>query len=108
MPYIMSEKQKRNKVLYSKKRRSRRKYWLSKYKLALGCSRCGYNEYAGSLDFDHVDRDTKIRPVSRMTLGSLKNLIAEIRKCIVLCRNCHQIKTELNQDYMKKGIANGG
>jgi len=94
--------QKANKVQYAKKRRTRRKYWLNRYKLLKGCSRCGYNEYGGSLDFDHVERETKVRSVSRMTLGSLKKLIIEVRKCVILCRNCHQIKTELNQDYMKK------
>jgi len=97
-----TKKQKALKVIYAGKRRDRRKYWLSKYKNIKGCSRCGYNEYAGSLDFDHIDTETKVRPVSRMTLGSLKNLILEVRKCIILCKNCHQVKTELNREYMKK------
>lgn len=97
-----TKKQKEAKVQYANRRRLRRKYWLNKYKLAKGCSRCGYKEYGGSLDFDHIDRDTKIRPVSRMTLGTLKNLIVEVRKCTILCKNCHQIKTELDRDYMQK------
>tara|TARA_R100001460_G_scaffold8954_1_gene21916 strand:- start:485 stop:799 length:315 start_codon:yes stop_codon:yes gene_type:complete len=97
-----TKEQRANKVNYAKARRTRRKYWLTKYKLAKGCAWCGYKEYGGSLDFDHIDRDTKIRPVSRMTLGTLKNLILEVRKCNVLCRNCHQMKTELNRDYTNK------
>ena len=97
-----TKKQKALKVIYARKRRDRRKYWLSKYKILKGCSRCGYNEYAGSLDFDHIDTETKVRPVSRMTLSNLKNLILEVRKCIILCKNCHQVKTELNREYMKK------
>ena len=97
-----TKKQKARKVLYAAKRRDRRKHWLSNYKLAKGCSRCGYKEQAGSLDFDHVDTETKIRPVSRMTLGTIQNLILEVRKCIILCKNCHQVKTELNKEYMKK------
>ena len=97
-----TKEQRANKVDYAKARRTRRKYWLTKYKLAKGCLRCGYNEYAGSLDFDHIDTETKVRPVSRMTLGTIKNLILEVRKCVILCKNCHQVKTELNREYMKK------
>ena len=58
--------------------------------------------FAGSLDFDHINIETKIRPVSRMTLGTIENLILEVRKCVILCKNCHQVKTELNKEYMKK------
>jgi len=97
-----TKKQKARKVIYAAKRRDRRKYWLSKYKIAKGCSRCGYREHAGSLDFDHINIETKIRPVSRMTLGTIENLILEVRKCVILCKNCHQVKTELNKEYMKK------
>tara|TARA_R110000782_G_scaffold13249_4_gene39087 strand:+ start:3831 stop:4145 length:315 start_codon:yes stop_codon:yes gene_type:complete len=98
-----TKEQKARKVLYAAKRRDRRKHWLSNYKIAKGCSRCGYKEHAGSLDFDHTDTETKIRPVSRMTLGTIQNLILEVRKCVIMCKNCHQLKTELNREYMKKG-----
>ena len=38
---------------------------------------------------------TKVKPVSRLTLGSLKNLMGEVRKCQVLCKNCHAIKSSV-------------
>jgi len=44
------------------------------------------------MDFHHVDGEKS------MTLGevggaSLKRIHAEIAKCIVLCANCHRIRT---------------
>lgn len=101
MTYVRSEASKKAKVEYAKRRRTRRKHWLNKYKISKGCAWCGYRQYGGSLDFDHIDRSTKIRAVSRMTLGSLKNLMLEVRKCIILCRNCHQMKTETCGDYVR-------
>ena len=72
----------------------RRRDWLNKYKEAKGCSRCGYNENGVALDFDHIDSSIKKFNIShRLPNSTLKPLFAEIRKCRLLCANCHRIRT---------------
>ena len=74
---------------FQKRKIARRKYWLSLYKIRKGCNICGWNFFASALEFDHIDRSTKKGNVSNMTKGTLKKLINEVRKCRVLCSNCH-------------------
>lgn len=75
-------------------RKNRRRHWINLYKIARGCDICGYNREAVALHFDHIDSSQKKRAVAHMISGSLKNLIAEIRKCRMLCANCHYIETD--------------
>jgi hypothetical protein len=86
-------KQKAAKVIYAARRRDRRKHLLNVYKMKKGCAICGYNRHGCALDFDHVDASNKVAAVSRLTLGSIKKLFLEIRKCQVLCKNCHSVKS---------------
>lgn len=67
----------------------RRKYWLGRYKQAKGCELCGYDKHHAALHFDHLDMYQKIHDVSKMVKGNLSILIQEVRKCRVLCANCH-------------------
>lgn len=61
---------------------------LQEYKQTLSCSSCGETKH-WRLDFHHTN-DDKDRAVSLMIKShSWDNIIAEIKKCIVLCRNCH-------------------
>ncbi len=59
------------------------------------CSRCGYNEFIAGLDFHHKDNDKDIDVAKLLTKASQGNskqvalLDAEVKKCILLCRNCH-------------------
>jgi 5-methylcytosine-specific restriction endonuclease McrA len=57
------------------------------------CSCCGgvYPHYV--MDFDHVDPATKKMCVSKMMGHSWAQIEAEIAKCVLLCSNCHRIKT---------------
>lgn len=75
------------------KRRTRRKYWLNKYKLAVGCQLCGYKDNYNALQWDHVDPLSKVSGVATLSNSPLKTLFLEIRKCRVLCANCHSIHT---------------
>jgi len=77
------------KKLYMEKRRGRRREWLNKYKKAKGCEWCGYKMYSEALHFDHKDQTQKHREVSSMYGCKLKAIIEEVRKCRVLCANCH-------------------
>lgn len=71
----------------------RRQHWLRKYKEAKGCQYCGYNENAVALQFDHRNRRSKYKNVSDLINRRLSVLFAEIRKCRILCANCHLIRT---------------
>lgn len=53
------------------------------------CQRCGYDKYIGALDFHH--KDEKTFGISRRGLTrSLTRLREEIKKCILVCANCHR------------------
>ena len=70
----------------------RRRYWLNYVKVKCGCSICGYRNNPLALQFDHLRNKT--RQVSHMITSSLVNLFKEVRKCRVLCANCHSIHTD--------------
>ena len=74
------------------KMRAKRRDWVRTIKLASGCVRCGYNKHHAALDFHHV------RGVKKFTIGwnifrGYAALKREIKKCEVLCSNCHRIET---------------
>ena len=94
-----------NSKAYQTYRRHRRLYWLNKYKIAKGCSSCGYNSCAQALDFNHIDPSTKLFNASSGRLSlSLKNFFAEVRKCVLLCANCHREHTyKTKQFFSGKG-----
>jgi hypothetical protein len=71
----------------------RRRHWLNNYKIKKGCERCGYNTHGVALHFDHIEPPKKVDQVSKMLKGGRRKLIEEVRKCRVLCANCHAIKT---------------
>jgi hypothetical protein len=97
----------------------RRQHWLSKYKIAKGCCNCGFNSYALALDFAHLDGSEKSDVITkhgpcgsgigkmycRVSLKDreknrqyLRELMEEVRKCKVLCKNCHVQETFENRE----------
>lgn len=63
---------------------------ISKIKLEQGCCLCQYNKFASSLLFHHVDPSCKERNVSSLiNRGKIKKTEEELKKCVVLCFNCH-------------------
>ena len=101
--------------------RDRRVYWLRKIKTSIGCEKCGWNGHPIALHFAHIDPKTKHLSSTGGTHGHgidnlykricitekhkdtntryIKELIAEVRKCKILCANCHQIETFENKEY---------
>ncbi len=53
------------------------------------CQLCGYDRCLAALEFHHLDPDTKVFGVARRGANGVEALSAEIRKCILLCSNCH-------------------
>ncbi len=55
------------------------------------CSRCGYNKYAGALEFHHMDPTKKDITIAKMRLTSFSQKVkSELDKCILVCANCHR------------------
>ena len=51
---------------------------------------CGFNKYSCSLQFHHVDPNSKKTRLSQLFAGSSWfRIIQEAKKCILLCSNCH-------------------
>ena len=70
---------------------------LDRFKVFKGCSHCGYKDNPAALQFHHVDPSKKLQNVSmirRSSYSQWKVIKAEIRKCILLCSNCHSIETK--------------
>lgn len=67
------------------------KQWIDNIKLSIGCIICGYNKYANSLHFHHINPENKSFGIAKAaSQGASKEvLILEIKKCIILCANCH-------------------
>ena len=82
-------------VIYANVRKRKNKNYklIRKIKLDSGCEICGYNKHHVALDFDHLDRKTKITSVGQMVNFSWKRIQKEINKCRILCANCHRIET---------------
>ncbi len=99
-----------NNPEYQRNRRSKRQRWIQAYKVAKGCELCGYNAHAVALDFDHIDPTQKSFLISSrsMTLN-LKRLINEMRKCRILCANCHRVHTSTQNQhtYQREGKPTG-
>ena len=74
----------RNKVSREYNRRL-----LSKYKAYCGCQICREKEPV-VLDLHHIDPSIKEGDPSSFAAYSTEKLKREIRKCIVLCSNCHR------------------
>jgi hypothetical protein len=54
------------------------------------CQICGYDRYAGALQFHHLDPSEKSFALARRGLAMSIDLArAEVRKCVLLCANCH-------------------
>jgi predicted HNH restriction endonuclease len=52
------------------------------------CSVCSYDKCSSALQFHHIDPSEKEFEISESAY-SLENLIAEAKKCVLLCANCH-------------------
>ena len=81
-----------------------RKKWVDVYKASNGCSACGYNKHPSALCFDHLpEHDKHDQCKSGSKAGgmfmlyhkkySVTELITEIKKCRLLCHNCHMEQT---------------
>jgi len=67
-----------------------KKKWYT-YKATLKCANCGFSHIA-AMDFHHEDPRTKLGSVHEfVSNGQFAKAYEEMKKCIVLCANCHRI-----------------
>jgi hypothetical protein len=81
----------KDEVIERKKRRKREIWdWFRRYKSTLYCMDCGISHPA-ALQFHHRNKTEKKMAVSTLVsrASSLKQITNEIKKCDVLCVNCH-------------------
>jgi len=85
-------RRRRNAKTYraQKRRRLRRKTELV---AAAGgrCLDCGYQTSLATLEFHHLDPTTKEFGSANFD-GSLERLLVEVKKCDLLCANCHRLR----------------
>lgn len=96
-----------NRQMYldkAKRRREKIKRQYEEYKKGLVCTDCGFEGHRNvwAMEFDHIDRNTKERTVSRMVSDGIawKRILAEIKKCEPVCSNCHRARERLRAEQM--------
>jgi hypothetical protein len=88
--------------------RKYRRYCIDLFKINNGCSICGYDKHPCALCFDHLPEYDK-HPICKNGYSKSNNcggmqmlyskkypvgeLISEIKKCRILCMNCHMEHT---------------
>lgn len=88
-------------------RSRRRLHWINKWMYHNKCNICKTNKQY-TLQLDHLNPNEKLFEVLNTGNGILdmkskiKILILEIRKCQILCANCHRIKTRKNKEGGRK------
>ena len=87
--YYRNNKRKINQYAFQWRRK--RYDWFIKYKQTHPCERCGQSDYR-CLEFHHPEG----RKESNLSVGSMINhrketLLEEMKRCQILCANCHKI-----------------
>ena len=96
--YQKRRRENRNYREYQRERRRERKKKLVGLKGGQ-CERCGYDECIASLDFHHENPSNKKAGVSELNLLSRwETLVEEVKKCNLLCKNCHNRHHFLNDE----------
>lgn len=78
---------------YRERQKGAMQDWYFEYKKTMKCSRCP-EKREPCLDFHHVDPEQKRFEVKRMMKKgacSFESLMEEVKKCIILCANCHRM-----------------
>lgn len=79
---------------YKRKARERNRDYIRDIKEDHPCSDCGNFYHFSQMDFDHVDGKKK-HNIARIANSavSIKTIKDELRKCELVCSNCHRLRT---------------
>ena len=93
--WYIKNKEKRCEQIKNREKLIRKMF--QEYKSKLSCCKCEENESV-ALDFHHVGEKTDILSVMVHDGFSWERIQEEIKKCIVLCSNCHRIEHYKNKN----------
>ena len=85
------ERNKKNSWEWGKKNRE----YLQNLKSSQPCTDCGKYYHYCQMDYDHI-KGKKTKSVSELvsrTRSSIKSIDREIKKCELVCANCHRLRT---------------
>ncbi len=57
------------------------------------CADCGDEFHFAAMDFDHLPQYDKKPNLSQLRTYSRKQILEEVKKCEVVCSNCHRGRT---------------
>lgn len=66
--------------------------------LGNACADCGFTGHSASFDFHHRDASKKEFQIASRLLCDPKAVRRELKKCILLCANCHRVRHAKYQD----------
>ena len=93
-PRIVIEKRyyhkNREKIYIRKKERLTKMREELKNMLGGKCSKCGYDKCLSALDFHHISKEKEGNISYFIKDFSKEKSLKEIKKCILLCANCHR------------------
>lgn len=71
------------------------------------CAKCGWSGNQAALQFHHKDAKVKEFIIGSVANKSWDSIKLEVRKCLLLCANCHAIEhsTKNDQRFLKE-VAN--
>lgn len=90
-----------HKEQYNKRQlvnRNEKRKWFLEIKSTLKCVKCGENHLA-VLDFHHLNPNEKEFGISKFFHTPKEKILNEMKKCIVLCSNCHR-KLHWEEKYL--------
>jgi len=101
LAYLNNNNNRKNKIKEQRyKNRGLLKDYINDLKQNSKCSKCG-DERWYVLDFHHLNDDAKIENISKLVnMGASKKIQEELKKCVILCSNCHR---ELHHLEREKG-----
>jgi len=80
-----------SKNIYLKKNEKRKMMKLELIEVRGGrCEKCGYDRCVTALEFHHNGKDKDGDLAHIIKNGSKQKALKEIKKCILLCANCHR------------------
>jgi predicted HNH restriction endonuclease len=89
----------KNRKYYEQNREKKIEYQMERYNTLLGvytrwkktlkCSMCGESDH-NCLDFHHIDPNEKEIKISTAIGRGAKTVVNELKKCVVVCANCHR------------------
>jgi hypothetical protein len=95
MREVWYPKNKKKHIGYVTNLKTKVKKYLEEYKRSKVCTDCGIsgNKFPEILDFDHIGEKKFQIGSWRKSVLSVEKIQIEMKKCEIVCANCHRIRT---------------